>query len=167
MARQRPQPLRDHAAVRAHQHARAARGRGDAVAGVTRHVYVHTPRLREHRRDRLGEGAVPRPGRLPRRLRPLPAARPPRDATRHGVHLTDAELRRAATRPARRSRTARPRTSSSAAACSRSAQAKDAKRPMHVGLGTDIGARHELLAARHDERGLQGGRAAPDTDDAP
>ena len=37
--------------------------------------------------------------------------------------------------------------------------AKDPKRPMYVGLGTDIGAGHELLAAGDDERGLQGGRA--------
>ena len=123
------------------------------------------PPLREPRRDRVGEGAVPRPGRLPRRLRPLPARRPTRGVgarrAPHGRGVgalprdRDVDLALPDLEPLPRQRPVQDRRG----------EGCEAAGPRRAGHGHRRG--HQLLAARHDERGLQGGRVAPDADAAP
>jgi guanine deaminase len=72
----------------------------------------------------------------------------------HGVHLSEDELA-AVTKAARPSPTAQPQICFSARACFRIAAMKDPHRPVHVGLGTDIGGGTELLTARHHGRRLR------------
>ena len=90
VARPRARALRDHAAFRPGQHARADRSDGRAVARVARRLPA-IARRREPPRGRVGEGALSRMQKLPRRLRSLRPPRPARDLRpRHLAHRSGA-----------------------------------------------------------------------------
>ena len=141
--------LRD-AALRGDQLARAARRRGRAVARASRHLSAVAHR-RESRRGRWVTRALSGARGLSRRLRPLTArsGRARSTATASGSPRASSP---AATRPARRSRTVRRRTHSSAAACSGCTRRCKPARAVRVALATDIGGgtRFSMLATMHE-----------------
>ncbi len=138
MARSRPLSLCHHPALRGDQHAGAAGACRQPLARASRRVHAN-PYRREPRRDRLGEG-----GCFPQRRDYLDVYAHygligRRAVLAHGVHLDESDFERCHASE-RRWRIVRPPTSFSAAACFRCATARDPRRPVHVGLGTDIGA---------------------------
>ena len=119
--------LRGDAALRADVDAGAARRRRRACCAEHPGVYLQTHLAENARRDRVGRAAVSRRARLPRRLRP---PRPGRPAQRLRPRHPPARGRAGSgcSKPAPRSRTARRRTTSSAAATSASRDAQARRR---------------------------------------
>ena len=104
LARPRPPRLRGDGALRADQHARAARDGRARCARADPSLYMQTHVAENRAEVALGARAVPRGAQLPRRLRPRrPAARAQR-ASRTASGSTTPTAPRCAT-PARRSRT--------------------------------------------------------------
>jgi len=129
--------LRHHAALGRIDHAGAARGGGRTVARISRFDPANAHR-REPRRGRLRHQPVSGAQGLPRHYDHYGLVRR-RTILRHGVWFSDSEFARVHERDAS---IAHCPTSNLflGSGLFRLRVAKDKKRPIHVGLGTDIGA---------------------------
>ena len=137
MARPRPRALRHHAALCRHQHARAA-GDGRRLWREHPDVFVQTHIAENTAEIAWVARAVPGAPRLSRRLRALRSHRP-RAVLAHGVHFDESEFARC-----HESGTALAHCPTSnmflGSGLFAMRAARDPRRPVAVGLGTDIGA---------------------------
>ena len=140
VARPRPLPLRDHAALRGDQHARATGAGRRVVARASRHVRAD-PHRGEPRRDRLGARAVSRSGATISTSTPITGWPAGARCWLTACISARSRVRALSRRAARRWRTARPRTLFLGSGLFPAARAPRSAPPgSHVGLGTDIGA---------------------------